>query len=271
MAINSYAAEWQRQAVGRNNALAGVGHVMLELVGLAPGMRVLDLGTGTGEQAIDAAQLVGPTGHVLATDVDPAMLRGVDEAIRAAGVTNVETRQGDAQALDVAPGSFDAAIARQLLMLVPEPSRVVNVAHRALRPDGRFAASVFATAERNPFLATPLAIARRVGGLPEPDPRAPGMFALGGPGAAAELLRAAGFSDVSSRTLAMPIPLPSAEAALGMLRGGFPPLRDLVAEIDPARHEDLWAVLGEWLGSYAATGEAFRVPDGEIVVVAGTA
>ena len=86
--------------------------LMLDLADLQPGGRVLDVAAGTGDQTVLAAQRVGPTGYVLATDLAAKMLEIAAQAARDAGLTNVETRVMDAQQLDLAPDSFDAAISR---------------------------------------------------------------------------------------------------------------------------------------------------------------
>src|SRR5829696_5131350 len=84
--------------------------LMLDLANLQPGNRVLDVAAGSGDQTILAAQRVGPTGYVLATDIAASMLAITDQAARDAGLRNIETRVIDAQQLDLPAGSFDAAI-----------------------------------------------------------------------------------------------------------------------------------------------------------------
>jgi ubiquinone/menaquinone biosynthesis C-methylase UbiE len=108
----SYAGEWRRQAGVRADSLAGATELLLDMAGVSEGMRVLDLGAGLGDQSITAARRVGPSGFVLATDRDPAMVEGAREAAAKAGLTNVQTRVMDAQAIEVEPGSFDVVISR---------------------------------------------------------------------------------------------------------------------------------------------------------------
>jgi SAM-dependent methyltransferase len=266
-APDSYAAEWRRQADVRADALAGATELMLDMAGVSEGMRVLDLGAGLGDQSIAAARRVGPSGAVLATDRDPAMLEGAREAVAKAGLTNVQTRVLDAQAIDVEPGSFDAVIARMMLMLLPEPAKMLVGAHDALKPGGRLGATVFASAERNPFLAVPLDLVRRVGGLAAPDPREPGLFALGAPGAAEELLRAVGFGQVQSRTAVLPVRPPSVDAAMAFMREGVPVLRMLMGRLDEAQQQRAWDDIRQWLAARAGP-EGLHL-DGECLVVAG--
>ena len=70
--------------------------MMLDLAEVRTGSRVLDVAAGTGDQTVMAAQRVGPTGYVLATDISSSMLKVAADAARAAGLTNIETRVMDA-------------------------------------------------------------------------------------------------------------------------------------------------------------------------------
>ena len=76
---------------------------MLDLAGVDIGHRVLDVAAGTGEQTLLAAQRVGPTGAVLATDIAAQMLALAEDAVARAGLENVETRVLDARDLNLEP------------------------------------------------------------------------------------------------------------------------------------------------------------------------
>ena len=106
------AAAHHRTRQRRTQSHGPATELMLDLADLQPGGRVLDVAAGTGDQTVLAAQRVGPTGYVLATDLAATMLEIAAQAARDAGLTNVETRVMDAQQLDLAPDSFDAAISR---------------------------------------------------------------------------------------------------------------------------------------------------------------
>ena len=75
------AAGWQRSGVARAQILAPLTERMLDLAGVDIGHRVLDVAAGTGEQTLLAAQRVGPTGAVLATDIAARMLALAEEAV----------------------------------------------------------------------------------------------------------------------------------------------------------------------------------------------
>ena len=86
--------------------------MMLDLVMVAEGSRVLDVGAGTGDSTLATARRVGSRGRVLATDVSASMLEVAAELARQAGLNNVDTRVVDAQRLGLEPDSFDAAVSR---------------------------------------------------------------------------------------------------------------------------------------------------------------
>src|SRR5215468_10675028 len=163
---SAVAAEgWQRGATGRAE-LSPITERMLDLASIGPGHRVLDVAAGTGEQTLMAARRVGPHGFVLATDIADRMLGYLDEAARNEGLTNVHTRLMDARLLELEPQSFDAAICRLALMLIPERDKALAGIRCALKPGTRFAAIVLSTPEKLPHMSESLAIARRYAELP---------------------------------------------------------------------------------------------------------
>lgn len=106
---------------------------VLREAGLAPGMRVLDLGSGSGNVARLAAELVGPDGHVVGVERDPEAVR---LAQRRTGAGNVEFRVGDIQTLDGIEDGFDAVVGRLAVMYAPDPVAAIRQAAARVRPGG---------------------------------------------------------------------------------------------------------------------------------------
>jgi SAM-dependent methyltransferase len=154
------AEAWRERWSMHEAALGAATERMLDLAGVAVGGRVLDVAAGTGEQTLAAARRVGPAGSVLATDVSADMLAVAADVMRREGWGNVETLVADARRLALKPGSFDAAISRFGVMLVPTAGDALTAIHRTLKPGGRLAAMVWSAPERNPFLSLPLGIRR---------------------------------------------------------------------------------------------------------------
>ena len=94
---------------------------LLRAAHVAPGMHVLDIATGTGLSAEAALAAVGPTGHVIAADVSPAMAEKARERLGKAPNASVSVEDG--QALSFVDCSFDAVLCNLGLMFFPDPVR----------------------------------------------------------------------------------------------------------------------------------------------------
>ena len=108
---------------------------------LAPGLTVLDLGSGAGIDCFLAAERVGPGGRVIGVDMTPEMIEKARANARSSGYTNVEFRLGEIEALPVADASVDVIISNCVLNLSADRSRVLGEALRVLRPGGRIVVS----------------------------------------------------------------------------------------------------------------------------------
>ena len=243
------AAEWRRGAAARLQAFGPATEMMLDLVKVAEGSRVLDVGAGAGDSTWVAARRVGSTGSVLATDVSASMLEVAAELARQAGLTNVDTRVADAQRLDLDPGSFDAAVSRNCLMLIPDYRQALTSIRRVLRPGGRFAAIVFSTPDRCPYLSIPHAIVFRMGHLASLAPERFGEFRLGAPGVLEDVYKTAGFREISVHTVPTRHRFPSLNEAMRYARGPLP-LRELMASLSRAEQEQAWAEIERALAQF---------------------
>lgn len=107
-----------------------------------PGQRILDVGTGTGIVALQAARRVEAHGRALGIDVASEMLDEARAEAATAGLTNVEFRKLDAQSLPFERASFDAVCSLFALAHVPDPAGALREMHRVLRPAGRLVLGV---------------------------------------------------------------------------------------------------------------------------------
>ena len=108
--------------------------VLLQAAGIAPGMRVLDLGTGLGHVAAAVAELVGPDGEVVGLDIDPRMLE-VARA-RSEDLPNVRFFEGDVTRWRE-DDPFDVVVGRLILFHMPDPVGVLRHHQEAVRSGGR--------------------------------------------------------------------------------------------------------------------------------------
>jgi ubiquinone/menaquinone biosynthesis C-methylase UbiE len=136
--------------------LAQATRTILTLGGVASGMRVLDIGTGTGEVAILAGDLVGPAGQVLGVDRSAGAVDRAAAKVAERGVGNVRFAVSDlAEAL--AGERFDAIIGRLVLAYQPSPLDAVRELVRdRLRPGGRIVAMEYDLPSMRSIPMTPL-------------------------------------------------------------------------------------------------------------------
>lgn len=109
---------------------------LLERLGVAPGMRVLDAGCGPGRLTLPLAERVGPAGKVVALDIQPQMLEALAVRVRERGLTNVEIVQGGLGQGLLEQDTFDRALLVTVLGEVPDRELALREIYGALKPGG---------------------------------------------------------------------------------------------------------------------------------------
>ena len=176
---------------------------LLATAGLRRGERVLDVACGTGIITRAAAEQVGTTGTVTAVDLAPDMLE-VAKATPAAGAP-IEWHEADAVALPLPDGAYDVALCQMGLMFIADKPRAVAELHRVLAPGGRIIVNT-------PGRIQPLFEAMEQAIVDHIDPGlgafVSAVFSMHDPAALGDLLRGAGFEDVSSKEYVSRFALP---------------------------------------------------------------
>jgi len=251
------AQSWRKDDERLRRAYAATTRRLLELADIKPGHRVLDIASGTGEPGLPAAEIAGPSGYVLLTDQSPEMLAVAQAKASAQGLQNVEFRVSDAEQLQLKPKSFDAALCRGALCLMPNPVRCLRVAHEALKPGGRIAVLVVGRPEANPYFTMPYVVLRKYATLPPYDPAAPGPFAFANPERLHNVLSEAGFREVVVEQMDAVFELASGRDYWEYYRG-FSMVKSLLALIPADQHDRI----GEEVAATAAAGD----PDGKVAL-----
>lgn len=247
-------------------SLAEVTECMLAASGIGPGYRVLDIGTGAGETALIAAERVGPTGRVLATDVSMAAMEGLAAHIRTQPRPLPLVLQAvTAESLALEPGSFDVAVARNSVMYFTDLPRALTNIRAALRTGGRFIASVYAPLEREPFHAIPLAAVRTRSAIHEPYPDYVQAFRVGADEVEGALQRA-GFQSVEGHVIPTSRSFPSVAAAIEALRLSRS-LAQLLSVLPERQREDAWRDIEAGFRDYESAS-GLRIPGEQVILVA---
>ncbi len=265
---NRDGAAWRRWNPTLDGWYGEVTRQMLDLAWIHPGQRILDVAAGAGEPAVSAAERVGPSGYVLATDISEGIVALALEVARERGMNQIETRVMDGEKLEVPDASFDAVLCRLGLMYMPHPATALRAWRRALKPGGRVSLVVFSTPERNSWGAVPVSIIRRRAQLPPPVAGQPGPFSLGAPGVLEGLLGQAGFADAEVRTVPVPLRMPSAADYVRVAREAFGAFNSMMAHLPAEERQSVWDEVERSLSAFESA-DGFEVP-GECLVAAAT-
>jgi SAM-dependent methyltransferase len=207
--------------------------------GVRPGLAVLDIASGTGEPALEAAARVRPGGKVVGIDISPQMLTAARRRAAEKGLDDLELLEMDAENLLFDGDSFDAVTFACGLMFCPDPVRALAGVRRVLRPGGRFALAVWDDMAKSPFLTT---LPQAFGAFyppPPMDPNAPGPYRFGPPGALESVIRQAGFDDFAVESRPLSLECSSLDEYWEIVLAFAPGLRVKLDGLPPADRERL--------------------------------
>ena len=193
---SAMAPGWERVREQRETLARPVTEWLVHELAPQEGETILELAAGQGDVGYEVARLVGPSGRVISSDFSPAMLDIAQRRAFELGLTNVEHRVLDAEQIELEDVSVDAVICRWGYMLMPHPAAALAETRRVLRPGGRLVFSVWASGDRNPWIAVAGRILAARGLMPPPEPGEPGMFVLSDHEELLALVKDAGFTNV---------------------------------------------------------------------------
>ncbi|MDH4153726.1 MAG: methyltransferase domain-containing protein [Nitrospira sp.] len=243
--IESQRQDWNRVAGGWekwdrffDEQMAFLNHRLVADARLRSGMRVLDLGSGTGYPALLAAQTVGSAGSVVGIDLAEQMLEAARRKTAALGLSNMTFRTGDVTNLPFEAASFDAVTTRFCLMFLPEIPKAVAEIARVLKPNTWVSAAVWSAPEKNPYLKIPIDVIRQFIELPPPDPTAPGIFRLAKPGELAGMLQQTGFFDITEQEFHGDVRFTAGDEYFSSLMDIAAPIQNLWAKLVPVQQTE---------------------------------
>ncbi|HLL50516.1 MAG TPA: methyltransferase domain-containing protein [Thermomicrobiales bacterium] len=218
--------------------------VLLAEADLLPDERILDLATGTGIVAREAAPFVGAPGRVVALDINPAMLavgRSQPEPVGA----SIEWLEGDAAALPFPDAAFDVVLCQQGLQYFADRPTAVAEVRRVLAPGGRTVLVVWQALEHNPVQeALNTAGQCRVGVAPLAT-----AFGLGDATEVGRLFESAGFADVTIIGRDLVVVFPSRAAFVRRMVESVAHVVPELAGLDWLRRAELAIAINEDVGA----------------------
>ncbi len=173
---------------------AALAEQLVDFAEICPGDRVLDVATGSGVVALAARRRLGEKGVVVGVDIAPQLLTIAANRAEHEGYTDITWMEMDAEALEVKPRTFNAALSQLGLMYVPDKLAMLRGMRRELAAQGRIAIAVWADASRCDLAGTADVAAPYTAGPPLPG--TPGLWDMGDPALHQKLLTEAGFGEI---------------------------------------------------------------------------
>tara|TARA_R110000868_G_scaffold36962_2_gene130697 strand:- start:11041 stop:11871 length:831 start_codon:yes stop_codon:yes gene_type:complete len=225
--------------------------MLIDHTGIAPGERVLDIGSGTGDPAISIGVALNGKGAVTACDLTPEMLAKARERSVNVGLDTMTFVAADMTALAFGDNSFDCVTCRFGLMFPEDKIAAASEAMRVLKPGGRVGYVVWGPYDENPpFFVIRRAIAKALGGEEGPVPH---RHSLGRPGQLTEILQRAGFEKAEERELRYKRPVDDLDDYINRaLTRGY---ADTVDELGAAGRDDLMKTLRAAFDPYREDGK----------------
>ncbi len=236
----SAAVGWKAWSDFNDSADAHISARLVELAGVRPGSRVLDVAAGYGEPALTAARKAGPEGGVVATDISAEMLAFGRDRAAAAGLDNVEFIESDASGLDFPQASFDAAVSRWGIIFEPDAEAAAGRIRGFLRPGARIAISSWGEPDQVPFLSIPMRTARERLNVPPPPAGTPGPLSRPTAAAIGGLLEGGGFSNLAVEQAEVTFQFDSPERFTAYVRAISAPIRAMIEQHAGDAQEEVW-------------------------------
>lgn len=216
----------------------------------SPGMRVLDLASGTGEPAITLATRVGSEGHVTALDLSPELLEIAEKRARSRGLANFTAQQADAHSLSFPDNTFDLATSRFGVMFFRDPELALGELRRVLRPGARACFLAWGSFDQ-PYWDSMMGVVHRHLGGPLLEPGGPDPFRFSEAGSLSSVLWRAGFVDVEEETKTLPWVWPGRpEEVWEQNRSVAVPFRPMLDRVPPDQWPQIHAKVHQAVAKY---------------------
>jgi SAM-dependent methyltransferase len=240
--------KWKAKSMAMGKAVTDA---FVEYAQPKPGMRVLDLASGTGEPAITLAMRVGAQGQVTALDLSADLLEIAKGRAQERGLQNLFTQQADAHTLPFADNSFDLATCRFGVMFFRDVDGALRKLHRVLRPGSRACFLAWGPFDQ-PYWQSMMGVVHSHVGGPLLQPNGSDPFRFSQPGSLSAVLRNAGFREVEEEAKTLPWTWPGTpdevwEQARAVTVPFRPMLERVPATMWPQIHEEVRAAIGKYV------------------------
>lgn len=199
---------WLSREARLETSLRPFGQQAMAAGAITAGQRILDIGFGCGDSAIELAGKVGPEGQVHGVDISLAMVDAANKKAVKMDIANVSFECADAQTKAFQLASYDLVFSRFGVMFFDDPIGAFKNIYSALKPGGRLAFICWAPRNQNAWVGLPLQVVAKHLTLPAPPGlEEPGPFSLSEELRVNSILGAAGFANIAVEPYQIPFVL----------------------------------------------------------------
>lgn len=263
---------WEKYRPVIVGMFAPVAQALIDEARIGKGNSVLDVATGPGEPALTIADVVGPEGIVVGTDVAPEMVEAARREAAQRNLKHVGFEVTYTESLPFPANTFDAAVSRFGVMFFSSPVDCLREVLRVLKPGARVAMAVWHLAETNPFdYVVSRVVDRYMARYVEPTTPKPGssdMFRFATPGDLLAVLVSAGATGTAERILRFSIRAGLSAEEFWTLRSGMSEkLRTKLALLSEPQRAELKRDAIEAIRAYSVE-DGISLP-AEVLIVSG--
>ena len=193
---NKFSPGWKKWNMELHDHMQPAADDIISLLKPKGSQKILDIAAGTGELGFSIANKL-TDGKVIITDLSDKMLAIACENASKKEIKNVEFLACDVCELPFDDNTFDGISCRMGFMFVPDMHLAAKEILRVLKPGGRFATTVWSTADKNFWGMAIAETINRNMQLAVPPPEAPGIFRCGKNGLLTEIFNDTGFKNIS--------------------------------------------------------------------------
>jgi ubiquinone/menaquinone biosynthesis C-methylase UbiE len=270
---DAVARGWQKWWKTIERSAEKVSKCLIELAAIREGSRVLDVATGIGEPSITAAQQVGNSGHVLAIDISSQMLSVAKQRAISLGLKDIiEFKEGDTETVDLPASTFDSALCRFGLMFLPNLEAGLLNIYKSLVNEGRFAAAVWSSPDRVPFISLPLNIIlkeTKSQQQPPPPANAPGPFSLSDENLLRDSFIKSGFKGVTIERMNVVFEFGLAEEFTNFVYETTAPVQAILSKQSEERKREILKAVTEAASNYLEKSSGSVSLSNEAICIVG--
>lgn len=197
---NTFSPGWKKWDGNTMHFLQPMGDAIIKALQIKETDAVLDIASGTGEPGLTIAG-IAKNGSVTALDISDKMLQTAKGKAAQQAIENFTTQQGDACEMPFGDESFDKISCRMGFMFFPDMQLAANEMFRVLKQDGKIAASVWYTQQKNVWIGSVMSVINKNIPAAPPPAGAPGMFRCAQPGWMKSVFQNAGFTNVEEQEI----------------------------------------------------------------------